>query len=41
LTPTQKEPPFPIAQVVVLLIFIGLTVLSAKRFHLEQRRAAA
>jgi hypothetical protein len=40
LAPTQKEPPFLIAQVVVLLIFVGLTILSAKRFHIEQTRTA-
>jgi len=36
LAPTQKEPPFMAAQLVVLLIFVGLTILAAKRF---QRRA--
>jgi hypothetical protein len=40
LAPTQKEPPFLVAQVVVLLIFVGLTILSAKRFHIEQARTA-
>jgi hypothetical protein len=35
LAPTQKEPPFLIAQVIVMLIFIGLTVLSVKRFQVE------
>ena len=35
LAPTQKEPPFLIAQIIVMLIFIGLTVLSVKRFHVE------
>ena len=33
LAPTQKEPPFAIAQVTVMLIFIVWTVLAAKRFH--------
>ena len=33
LAPTQKEPPFAIAQVTVMLIFIIWTVLAAKRFH--------
>jgi hypothetical protein len=40
LAPTQKEPPFLIAQVAVMLIFIGLTFLSARRFHVESARAA-
>ena len=31
LAPTQKEPPFLIAQLVVLLVFIVLTILAAKR----------
>jgi len=33
LAPTQKEPPFAIAQGAVLLIFIVLGVLSVKRFR--------
>src|ERR1022692_4446674 len=43
LAPTQKEPPFLVAQLVVLAVFVGLTVLAAKRFHVEvepARRAA-
>jgi hypothetical protein len=39
LAPTQKEPPFLIAQVVVMLIFIGLTVLAVKKFHLDLARS--
>ncbi len=35
LAPTQKEPPFLVAQLVVLSIFIWLTILATKRFHLE------
>lgn len=35
LAPTQKEPPFLVAQLVVLGIFIWLTILAAKRFRLE------
>jgi hypothetical protein len=35
LAPTQSEPPFLIAQLFVLVVFVGLTILSAKRFHLE------
>lgn len=33
LAPTQKEPPFQIAQLIVLVLFIGLTILAAKRFR--------
>jgi hypothetical protein len=35
LAPTQKEPPFLIAQLIVLLIFVGLTIFATKKFHLE------
>jgi len=38
LAPTQSEPPFAIAQGAVLLIFVALAVLAAKRFanaHLQ------
>jgi hypothetical protein len=40
LAPTQKKPPFLVAQFVVLLVFVGLTILAAKRFYLEPTRAA-
>jgi hypothetical protein len=40
LAPTQKEPPFLVAQLVVMAIFIFLTILAAKRFRLESGRAA-
>jgi hypothetical protein len=33
LAPTQKEPPFLIAQLAVMVIFIGLTFVAAKRSH--------
>jgi hypothetical protein len=33
LAPTQSEPPFLIAQIVVLAIFIALGALAVKRFH--------
>jgi hypothetical protein len=33
LAPTQKEPPFFIAQLVVLVIFIVLTVLASRKFR--------
>jgi hypothetical protein len=41
LAPTQKEPPFLVAQLVVLAVFAGLTVLAARRFHIEPVRRAA
>ena len=40
LAPTGKEPPFLLAQIVVLAVFIGLTILAAKRFHTQPARAA-
>jgi hypothetical protein len=39
LAPTLKEPPFLIAQVIVMLIFIGFTVLAVKKFHIELARS--
>jgi hypothetical protein len=33
LAPTQKEPPFAIAQLAVLVLFVVLTVLAVKRFR--------
>ena len=41
IAPTQKEPPFAIAQVVVLALFAWLTVLAARRFRAEPERAAS
>lgn len=40
LAPTQQEPPFLVAQLVVLVLFVGLTILAVKRFHAEPARAA-
>jgi hypothetical protein len=40
LAPKQTEPPFLIAQLVVLVIFIVITILAAKRFRNEPIRAA-
>jgi hypothetical protein len=40
LAPTQSEPPFLGTEVVVMLIFIVLGVLAAKRFPAEPVRAA-
>ena len=33
LAPTQKEPPFAIAQGIVLLAFLALGIAAAKKFH--------
>jgi hypothetical protein len=33
IAPTQKEPPFAIAQIAVLLLFVVLTTFAVKRFH--------
>jgi hypothetical protein len=33
LAPTQSEPPFLIAQVVVLMLFVALGIVAAKKFH--------
>lgn len=35
LAPTGKEPPFLIAQLTVMAVFVVLTVLAAKRFHVQ------
>jgi hypothetical protein len=40
LAPTQKEPPFAIAQLLVLAIFVWLTYRATKRFHLASQRTA-
>jgi hypothetical protein len=40
LAPTQKEPPFLIAQLIVMAIFIVLTILAAKKFRIESAQAA-
>ena len=39
LAPTQKEPPFVVAQLLVLLIFATLTLFAIVRFHPERIRA--
>ena len=33
LAPTQSEPPFLVAQVVVLVIIVGLAIAAVRRFH--------
>jgi hypothetical protein len=37
--PTGKEPPFAIAQCLVLAIFVVLTYLAARRFHVVPVRS--
>jgi hypothetical protein len=37
LAPTQSEPPFLIAQIAVLALFVALGVLATIRFHPELR----
>jgi len=41
LAPTQKEPPFAIAQLLVMAIFIVLTIFAAKGFRAEQAASHA
>jgi hypothetical protein len=44
LAPTQSEPPFLVVQLLVMALFIVLTVLSVRKFHVDEiqplRRAA-
>jgi hypothetical protein len=40
LAPTQTEPPFKIAQLVVLLVFVVITILATIKFHNAQPRTA-
>jgi hypothetical protein len=40
MAPTQKEPPFLVAQLFVLVIFVGLTIVAARRFRVEPARVA-
>jgi hypothetical protein len=35
LAPTQKEPPFGIAQLILLVVFIALTIMAVKRFRVQ------
>jgi hypothetical protein len=41
LAPTQKEPPFGITQLLVLILFVVATVYAVKRFHPHARTAAS
>jgi len=40
MAPTQKEPPFLVAQIVVLALFVALTIIAAKRFRIAPVSAA-
>lgn len=40
MAPTQSEPPFAVAQLVVLALFVLLTIVAAIRFRGEQLRRA-
>ncbi len=40
LAPTQKEPPFLVAQLIVMAIFIVIGILGVKKFHVAQVAAA-
>jgi len=40
LAPTQKEPPFVVTQLLVLLIFVALSIFAAVRFHPERTHPA-
>jgi hypothetical protein len=39
LAPTQTEPPFLVAQLLVLVVYVGFTIFAAKKFHIEPARA--
>ncbi len=41
LAPTQSEPPFLVAQLVVMALFVVLTILAVKKFRIEEPRARA
>jgi flagellar biogenesis protein FliO len=40
LAPTQSEPPFLVAQLVVMALFILFAILAVKRFHPQLVRGA-
>jgi hypothetical protein len=41
LAPTQSEPPFLIAQSLLLVVFVALGIAAVKRFHIEPLPMAA
>ena len=40
IAPTQKEPPFAIAQLTLLVFFVVLGVFAVKKFHIDEPVAA-
>jgi len=40
LAPTQKEPPFLVAQLAVMAVFVVLTIFAVKKFHIPPVRTA-
>jgi hypothetical protein len=40
MAPTQKEPPFLVAQLVVLVLFVALTIIATRRFRIAPVSAA-
>jgi hypothetical protein len=40
MAPRQKEPPFLVAQLVILALFVALTIIAAKRFRMAPVSAA-
>jgi hypothetical protein len=40
LAPTQTETPFLMTQLVVLIVYLGFTILATKKFHIQPARAA-
>jgi hypothetical protein len=40
MAPTQKEPPFLVAQVVVMALFVVLAIFAVKRFRIDSARMA-
>jgi hypothetical protein len=36
LAPTQSEPPFLVAQVAILVLFIGLTTVAVRKFRIQR-----
>jgi hypothetical protein len=39
MAPTQSEPPLLVAELAVMAIFIGLAIVSVKKFHPDMGRA--
>jgi hypothetical protein len=39
MAPTQSEPPFLVAQIIVMAVFVVFGIFAAKKFHIEPGRA--